>query len=395
MSKFDRMKRETMATQRRLGLELVLGTMAAYVVAFESLYFTKGAGMCILSVVPVTVTAWLVGLWAGLLAGLLAFPLNILLLNMVGYTGWDATFWAQTVLGHVAVILIGAMVGRLRDLGERVKKEFNEHKKAEKEKERIQAQLFQAQKMEVVGTLAGGIAHDFKTMLTIIQGYSDLSMKRVDEADPVHRFLKQIHKTTERGVSLSRQLLLFSRKQPMEFAPLNINRRVNDLLKMLSNLIVEDITINTDLESDLWTVQADKGNIEQVIMNLTLNARDAMPNGGKLTIKTENVTLNEEQCKVLPEARSGQFVCLSVADTGVGMDKETIQRVFEPFFSTKKAGKGIGLGLSTVYGIIKQHKGWINVDSEPGKGSIFKLYLPAYFTNLEDETKGKISSMKV
>ena len=207
----------------------------------------------------------------------------------------------------------------------------------EEEKEKIQAQLLQAQKMEALGTLAGGVAHDFNNLLTVIQGHTELAMITLNEGDPVYRDLKQIQRASMRAANLTRQLLLFSRKQPMELAPLNINRTVDDLLKMLNRLIGEDIVINTDLEPDLWTVRADAGNIEQVIMNLAVNARDAMPEGGTLTIKTENVTLDEDCCKVIPEARPGKYVCLSVADTGVGMDKEIIQHIFEPFFSTKEA----------------------------------------------------------
>jgi nitrogen-specific signal transduction histidine kinase/CheY-like chemotaxis protein len=264
-------------------------------------------------------------------------------------------------------------------------------KQAEEEKEKIQAQLLQAQKMEAIGTLAGGIAHDFNNLLTTIQGYADLTMMKVDEADSLYRDLKQINLAAVRAADLTRQLLLFSRRQPMEFAPLNINRMVDDLLKMLERLIGEDIDINANLEPDIWTVRADKGNIEQVIMNLVINARDAMSEGGTINIKAENVILDEERCKVIPESRPGRFVCLSIEDTGVGMDKKTIRHIFEPFFSTKEVGKGTGLGLSVVYGIVKQHEGWINVYSEPGRGSIFKVYLPVSSVKLEDETEEKIS----
>jgi PAS domain S-box-containing protein len=264
-------------------------------------------------------------------------------------------------------------------------------KKAEEEKEKIQAQLLQAQKMEAIGRLAGGVAHDFNNLLTTIQGYTDLIMMKIDEMNPLYKDLEQIHLAAVRAGSLTRQLLLFSRRQPMELVPLDINKTIDDLLKMLSRLIGEDITISTDMEPDLWTVRADAGNIEQVIMNLAVNARDAMPKGGRLIIRTENVIMDEEHCKVIPEARPGKFVCLSIEDTGVGMDKEIIQRIFEPFFSTKEAGKGTGLGLSVVYGIVKQHKGWINVYSEPGQGSIFKVYLPAFSIKLKSETKKTIS----
>jgi PAS domain S-box-containing protein len=269
--------------------------------------------------------------------------------------------------------------------------DITERKRAEEEKAKIQAQFLQAQKMEAIGILAAGVAHDFNNLLTTIQGYTHLAMMEVDKTTSLYRDLKEIHLAAVRAADLTRKLLLFSRKHPIDLSPLNINRTVDDLLKMLNRLIGEDIAVNTDLEPDLWTVQADAGNIEQVIMNLAVNARDAMPEGGKLTIKTENVTIDEDYCKVFPHARPGKYVCLSVEDTGTGMDKEIIQHIFEPFFSTKEAGRGTGLGLSVVYGIVKQHKGWINVHSEPGRGSTFKVYLPAFSAKLEDETKEKSS----
>ncbi len=262
-----------------------------------------------------------------------------------------------------------------------------DRRQAEEEKGKIQAQLLQAQKMEAVGTLAGGVAHDFNNLLTAIRGYIDLVMMKVDESEPFYRNLKQIRNASMRAADLTRQLLLFSRKQPMEFIHLNINRTIDDLLKMLNRLIGEDIAIRTYLEPDIWMVRADPGSIEQVIMNLAGNARDAMPDGGSLTIRTENVLLDEEYCKVILEARPGRFVCLSVEDTGAGMNKKTVQHIFEPFFTTKEAGKGTGLGLSVIYGIVKQHEGWINVSSKPGLGTVFRVYLPASSVKSEDEAR--------
>jgi two-component system cell cycle sensor histidine kinase/response regulator CckA len=257
-----------------------------------------------------------------------------------------------------------------------VSRDITEHKRAEEEKERIQAQLIQAQKMEAIGILASGVAHDFNNLLTVIQGYIDLAITRIDEADSLYDDLMQVNLVTARAANLTHQLLLFSRRQPMKFALLNVNRAVDETLDMLNHLIDENIVISTDLDPDLWTVRADVGNIEQVIMNLAVNARDAMPEGGNLTLKTENVTLDEGHCKVMPEARPGKFVCLSVVDTGIGMDRETTEHIFEPFFTVKKDGNGTGLGLSVVYGIVQKHEGWIYVTSEPGQGSTFKVYLP-------------------
>jgi signal transduction histidine kinase len=259
--------------------------------------------------------------------------------------------------------------GIARDITERIE--------AEEEKKRVQAQLLQAQKLEAVGTLAGGIAHDFNNLLTAIKGYTELAMLQVGRKDPLFKDLKEIALAVESASDLISKLLLFGRKQPVTLTPVNINDTIIDLLKILKRLIGEDILIITDLEGELWTARVDGGSIEQVIMNLAVNARDAMRGGGKLTIKTENVTLDEDQSKHIPESRPGKFILLSVTDTGVGMDKEVFQHLFEPFFTTKEMGMGTGLGLSVVYGIVKQHEGWVNVISEKGKGATFKVYLPA------------------
>ena len=265
------------------------------------------------------------------------------------------------------------------------------HKRAEEEKERMQVQLIQAQKMEAVGILAGGIAHDFNNMLTAIQVSIDLVMMEVDEEDVFYKDLKEVINYTKRASDLLRQLLLFSRRHHMEYAVLDFNRLVDELGRMLHRLIGEDIEINTDLESDLWTVRADRGTMEQVIMNLAVNARDAMPNGGQIVLKTENVVLDEEQCKDMPEARLGRFVHLSFSDTGIGMDENVAQHVFEPFFTTKGNGEGTGLGLSVIYGIVKQHDGWIGVRSKIGHGSSFEIYLPAVDEETLEQTEKMVS----
>jgi len=269
--------------------------------------------------------------------------------------------------------------------------EITERKKAEEEKQKIQFQLLQAQKMEAIGTLAGGVAHDFNNQLTAIGGNVQLAMLELDELEPLYRYLRQINLAVNRSAQLTRQLLLFSRKETMEFETLSIKQTIDELLKMLNRLIGEDITIQTELQSDIWTIQGDAGNIEQVITNIVVNARDAMPQGGNITIETQNVILDKEDCKFISDAKPGKYVCLSIGDTGVGMDKETIKHIFEPFFSTKKAGKGTGLGLSVVYGIIKEHDGWINVYSEPEHGSTFRVYLPASSVKLENKAEETIS----
>ncbi len=240
-----------------------------------------------------------------------------------------------------------------------------------------EAQLRQAQKMEAVGQLAGGVAHDFNNMLTAIMGYTDIAMISVKKDSPLYQTLSEVRKAGERAADLTRQLLLFSRRQPMKMTPLDLNQVIQDLSKMLGRLIGEDISLSTILEPEPCMVKGDAGSMEQVIMNLVVNARDAMPDGGRITVRTESVVVDEEYCKTYRDARPGEFICLSVQDTGVGMDQFIIDRIFEPFFTTKGHGKGTGMGLSVVYGIVRQHKGWINVESSPGKGATFRVYLPA------------------
>ena len=250
-------------------------------------------------------------------------------------------------------------------------------RQVEQENQRLQAQLLHVQKMEAFGRLAGGVAHDFNNILTTIQGFADIALMKLKEDNPLYGDLSEIRKASIKAANLTRQLLLFSRRQPMEMIPLSINSVVQNLVKMLNRLIGEDISLSTDLKPGLWKVKGDAGTIEQVIMNLVVNARDAMPEGGEITVRTENVLVDEEYCKIYRYARSGEFVCISVQDMGEGMDQTIIDHIFEPFFTTKKPGKGTGMGLSVVHGIVKQHEGWINVESSPGNGAIFRIYLPA------------------
>jgi PAS domain S-box-containing protein len=240
----------------------------------------------------------------------------------------------------------------------------------------LEEQLQQSQKMEAIGTLAGGVAHDFNNLLTTILGYSELLLGALEEDSPIRSDVAEIKIAGERAASLTRQLLAFSRKQLVEFKVLDLNAIMAESDKMLRRLVGEDIEFVTLTDSQLGHVKADRGQIEQILMNLVVNARDAMPQGGKLTIESGNVDLKEKLAREHFHIEPGPYVSLAVSDTGTGMDSKTRARIFEPFFTTKEKGQGTGLGLSTVYGIVKQSGGYVWVDSEPWRGASFRIYLP-------------------
>ena len=255
--------------------------------------------------------------------------------------------------------------------------DITESKKVREENRALQSQLFQAQKMEDIGRLAGGIAHDFNNLLTAIHGYTDLAIMQKDNEDKLKESLEQISLATQRAAQLAQQLLFFSKRGPKKRSNSNLNDIISVLHNMLKRIIGEHIGVHLNLDPNIWPAIVDKGQIDQVIMNLSINARDAMENGGTLTISTSNVRIDEKNLTLYPAGRTGKFVCIAVEDTGQGMNRETIGQIFKPFFTTKGKGQGTGLGLSVVNSIVKEHLGWINVYSEENLGTTFKIYLPA------------------
>jgi len=265
------------------------------------------------------------------------------------------------------------VVERTREL----ERELAEHKQAEQEREKLEEQLRISQKMEAIGSLAGGVAHDFNNMLNVIIGYGEIVLRKLQADDPLREDVKEIIKAGERSAMLTRQLLAFSRKQVWQPEVFDLNVLVENLEKMLRRLIREDIDLRLTLAAEYARVRADPGQLEQVVVNLAINARDAMQYGGILTIETADVELDGRCLSEPVGAAPGRYVLIAVTDTGCGMSKAIISRIFEPFFTTKEKGSGTGLGLSTVYGIVKQSGGHIVVFSEPGCGTTFKIYLPA------------------
>ncbi len=259
--------------------------------------------------------------------------------------------------------------------------DLTDKRKAEQEKEKLQMQLIQSQKIESVGRLAGGVAHDFNNMLSIIYGYVGLMLNKIDEDNPFYASLSEVMKAAERSADLTRQLLAFARQQPVAPRLLDVNETIEKVLKMLRRLIGEDIELEWLPGKGIMSVLIDPSQVDQILTNLCINSRDAISGTGKIAIKTKCLVIDQAYCLGHPDAHPGSYVMITVSDNGCGMDRETINQIFEPFFTTKETGKGTGLGLATIYGIIRQNNGFVNVSSTPGTGSSFEILLPVYIAD--------------
>ncbi len=295
-------------------------------------------------------------------------------------TGTVETYW-QRKDGTLIEVLLNSTPVDMRDHSKGVTftaLDITERKLAEKERERLQMQLTQAQKMEAIGQLAGGVAHDFNNMLGVIIGYSELILEHVDSSQKFHTELGEIQKAARRSADLTRQLLTFARKQTVAPKVLDLNQTVEGMLNMLRRLIGENINLIWMPGNGLWPIKMDPSQIDQILANLCVNARDAITGVGKITVETENSPLSKEYCDMHAGSLPGEYVRITVSDNGNGMDKETLAHIFEPFFTTKGVGEGTGLGLATVYGAVKQNNGFINASSEPGRGTTFTIYIPRH-----------------
>jgi signal transduction histidine kinase/ActR/RegA family two-component response regulator len=267
----------------------------------------------------------------------------------------------------------------------KLEKSNNELKENHEKREKLEAQLIQAQKMESVGRLAGGVAHDFNNMLGVILGHAELAMEELDRDQPIYNDLQQIQQAAKRSTEITKQLLAFARKQVVSPKVIDLNETVAGMLKMLLRLIGEDIDLAWIPGKGLWPIKIDPSQIDQILANLCVNARDAITGVGKITVETKNCSLNEEYCSTHAGFVPGQYVKIGVSDNGSGMDKETVSHIFEPFFTTKGVNEGTGLGLATIYGIVKQNNGFVYVYSEQGQGTTFSIYLPRYMGKTNKE----------
>jgi signal transduction histidine kinase len=286
------------------------------------------------------------------------------------------------------------LIDKLEEVNRQLRLEIAERNKAEEEKDKLQGQLLQAQKMEAIGQLAGGIAHDFNNVLTAIIGYGNLLLMSFEESSPLKKYVDHMLAASERAAKLVSSLLAFSRKQVTDPEPVEVNRIIKGVETLITRLVGEDVELKTVLTGEDLKVMADANQIDQALMNLATNARDAMPNGGSLTIRTDLAEIDSEFVKFHGYGKAGQYALITVSDTGVGIDKEAKDRIFEPFFTTKDVGKGTGLGLAMVYGIVKQHNGYISVHSELGEGTTFRIYLPLIQSEVREKRPETLSVMR-
>ena len=315
--------------------------------------------------------------------------------SMPHFTGIDALHLLRAKGSRIPFIFVSGTIGEetavsalkdgaqdylmktnLKRLVPAVQRELREADQRQ-ERERLERQVQQLHKFETIGRLAGGIAHDFNNVIGAILGWAELCSQEAKPGTQLHERLHRIIDQANRAAGLTSQLLSFARRQFLQPKRIDLNMHVLQSTSLLRRVIGEHITITVETARDLQVTLADPSQVDQILMNLCLNARDAMPDGGRLVLETKNIEITEEYCQTVTYALPGGYVLLSVSDTGVGMDAETIEQIFEPFFTTKEPGKGTGLGLATVYGIVKQHGGFVNVVSEPGKGTTFQIYLPA------------------
>lgn len=327
--------------------------------------------------------------------------LNWAAVNSIHLKIWTITGVTFIFLNSVVTISLAVLVRALEKnlvrshyVTAKLEKSNNELKENHEKREKLEAQLIQAQKMESVGRLAGGVAHDFNNMLGVILGHAELAMEELDRDQPIYNDLQQIQQAAKRSTEITKQLLAFARKQVVSPKVIDLNETVAGMLKMLLRLIGEDIDLAWIPGKGLWPIKIDPSQIDQILANLCVNARDAITGVGKITVETKNCSLNEEYCSTHAGFVPGQYVKIGVSDNGSGMDKETVSHIFEPFFTTKGVNEGTGLGLATIYGIVKQNNGFVYVYSEQGQGTTFSIYLPRYMGKTNKEKANSLRNQQ-
>ena len=344
------------------------GVAMMAIVAFVDLGWLHVAALGYLYIIPLVVIAGFLKRWQVLILAVV----SALLREAERQQPWSSDHLART--GLVAIAFAGAALF-VRELARNQQLALQSVKEL-KARQQLERQFLHAQRLEAVGRMAGGIAHDFNNLLSVIIGFSDLALQQIKADTPLWRDVKEIHGAADRAAGLTRQLLEFSRRDTLQAKVMDLNALISNLTKMLSRLIGEDIDLQLDLQAGLSRVKVDPASIEHVVMNLVINARDAMPHGGRLSIRTAEIEIDAPSPGTPPGIKPGRYVTLVVQDTGIGMERRVQEHLFEPFFTTKEAGKGTGLGLCTVYGIVKQNGGDIWFVSDPGRGTTFTIYLP-------------------